>query len=166
MFEKFCNPEKQKNRRKSCLNKAVIPAIWYSLFQRPLLVYGCGHALYQVIGLYRGNTRKPTKSCNGLLNRLGKGLTPFARIHFRSHSALFSFTNCAIRACTGLLQRLHCTISLVRCPQCEEETASLRIEGKIHTWASGLLSGSASARIHSTIWVSHPAVGRASSRAF
>ena len=125
------------------MNKAVIPAIWYSLYRRPLLVYGCGHALYQATGLYRRYIRKPTFGCNGLLNRHGKRLTPLARIHFRSHAALFDFTDCTIRASTGLLQCLHRATSFVGYPQCEEETAFLRIEGNICFWTSFLLSGPA-----------------------
>ena len=112
------------------LNKAVIPAIWYSLVSASVARLWLRKMRYiKRPGFTGDTTRKPTCGCNGLLNRHGKRLTPLARIHFRSHAALFIFTDCVIRASTGLLQRLHCAISFARNPQYGEQTASLRIEG-------------------------------------
>lgn len=125
----------------TCLKKAVIPAIWYFLVSASVarLWLRIMHYIKRP-GFTGDTTRKPTDGCNGLLNRPGKRLTPLARIHFRSHAALFCFTDCVIRACTGLLQRLHRAISFVKSPQYRVETASLHIEGNIASWASELLS--------------------------
>ena len=109
------------------LNKAVIPAVWYSLVSASVARLWLRKMRYIKRPGFAGDiTRKPTCGCNGLLNRHVKRLMPLARIHFRSHAALFSFTDYVIRASTG---RLHCAISFARKPQYGEQTAFLRIEG-------------------------------------
>lgn len=152
----------------SALNKAVIPAILV------LLCIGVRCSAMVAGGAFSSReadstgsaTRKLTKSCLSLLNRHGKRIAPLARIHFRSQATLCNFPERVRRSFTGFLQTSQYAIKWVRCPQYGGKTAFLHIEGRICTWASGLLSGSASVRIHSTSCVSHPAVGRASNRAF
>ena len=150
----------------SALNKAVIPAIWYSFASASVARRGCrGFVFSRRSGFTGSATRKPTSGCNGLLNRHGKRIAPLARIQSFLHATILSFPERVIRSFTGFLQTSQYAIKWVRCPQCEDKTAFLRIEGRIYTLASGLLSGSASGD-YSTSCVSHPALGRASSRAF
>ena len=99
------------------------------LYRRPLLGLVVGCAYIKESDFTGDTTRKPSYGCEGLSNRRREGLTPFARVCFRFQTALFSFTDDAIRAFTGLLQCLHCAISFVECPQYKGETAFRCIEG-------------------------------------
>lgn len=83
------------------------------------LVVGQTFAIYGMVAAVLGIlVVEPGEQESDFLSILGKG-------------AVFDFTDCTIRASTGLLQCLHRATSFVGYPQCEEETAFLRIEGNI-----------------------------------
>lgn len=89
----------------SALNKAVIPAIWYSFASASVARLGCGCAFSSRKADSTGSaTRKPTYGCNGLLNRHGKRIAPLAQIHFRFHATLFGCPERVRRSFTGFLQ--------------------------------------------------------------
>ena len=126
---------KEKSPEMSASNKAVTPAILVLLCIGVCCsVWLLGCASIKEERFYRDATRKPTCGCNGFLNRHGKRIAPLARIHTFFQAALCGFSDSVIRAFTGLLQRLHRAIRL-ESPQHGEETASLRIEGNVGSWA-------------------------------
>lgn len=159
----------KKNRRNDALNKAVIPGrSWYSFASASVARRGCSLCVFfKGSGFYRDATRKSRCGCCDFLNRRGKRIAPLARIHFRSQATLCSFPERVRPEFHRLLTNFTVRDQVGQgAPQCGGKTAFPHIEGRTCTLASGLLSGSASVRIHSTSCVSHPAVGRASSRAF
>ena len=122
----------KKNRQNDALNKAVIPAIWYSFASASVARRGCWLCVFfKGSGFYRDATRKSTCGCRDFLNRRGKGVAPLARIHFRSHATLYSFPERVRRSFTGFLQTSQYAIKWVRCPQHGGKTAFLHIEGRI-----------------------------------
>lgn len=55
----FGHPCKKKNRQNDALNKAVIPAIWYSFASASVARRGCWlRVLFKGSGFYRDATRK------------------------------------------------------------------------------------------------------------